>query len=384
MSDLGDELIGGLPAWIFDPRIFQTCWFRYTLGLTAYLEDLERRAGRIYRQTHPLSSRLPERFFWRYAYPRGSGWPAYPVLEIWPMAANTWAPNYALGPRVIMPDETVQNHVIPQRLSRDELAARVRDVLDNVQAAHANNDDNQASRTSSNRLASPFASFMDEPPVMDPFVNQPLTFDELDEFNFLLNDQTDDQADGQTDGQMGGQMDGTEDRAVTDNTTNSRRFSPPTRSISSRSWSSNETSLFGSTTQSTSNRNGGFVDLTADSSPPPMALHLNRRTAPRSQASRDTSNSPSNPAKKRKTANGAVRGGATSEPQPPVEIEEVDLRAVDDDTGLSRLLAKQRENTIKAQQEQEGKPLNLANLQCIVCMEPMFNITATHCGKSIH
>ena len=304
------------------------------------------------------------------------------------MAANTRAPNYALGPRVIMPDETVQNHVVPQPLSRDELAASVRDVLDNVQAPHANNDDNQASRASSNRLASPFASFMDEPPVMDPFVNQPLTFDELDEFNFLLNDQTDDQTDdqanGQADGQMGGQIDGTEDRAVADNTTNSRPFSPPTRSISSRSWSSNETSLFGSTTQSTSNRNGGFVDLTADSSPPPMPLHLNRRTAPRSPASRDISNSPSNPAKKRKTVNGAVRGGATSEPQPHAQIEEVDLRGVDDDTGLSNLLAKQRETTIKAQQEQEGKPLNLANLQCIVCMEPMSNITATHCGRSTH
>ena len=64
------------------------------------------------------------------------------------------------------------------------------------------------------------------------------------------------------------------------------------------------------------------------------------------------------------------------------QVEEVDLRNVDDDNGLTKLLEKQRVAAVKAQQEQANKPLKLSSLQCIICMEPMTNVTVTHCGGS--
>lgn len=214
----------------------------------------------------------------------------------------------------------------------------------------------------SNQVANSFNSFLNPPPAMGQTANQPLTFAELDEYNFLLNDQADD----------------TPDHPVPERNTNSRQYSPPSRPISNRSWTSNDTTVTCPITQSTYHRNSGFVDLTRDPSPPLIPLHVSQRNTPRLQPSRD---SPSNPSKRRKTATGAVRGAPALEPQSRLKIEEVDLRDIDDDTGLSQLLQKQRESTIKAQQEQAGKPTNLANLQCIICMEPMVNITATHCGK---
>lgn len=62
------------------------------------------------------------------------------------------------------------------------------------------------------------------------------------------------------------------------------------------------------------------------------------------------------------------------------QVEEVDLRDVDDDNDLTKLLEQQRVAAVKAQQEQANKPLKLSSLQCIICMEPMSNITVTHCG----
>ena len=38
--------------------------------------------------------------------------------------------------------------------------------------------------------------------------------------------------------------------------------------------------------------------------------------------------------------------------------------------------------TIKAQQEQANKPVKLSTLQCIICMDNMKDLTATHCGSS--
>lgn len=282
---------------------------------------------------------------------------------------------YARNPRLNMPEdrmgqpwsETAQHPETstPSQQSSEHATGlgSLDDVWANAQAPNANDDSANTFNASSNHVTNSFTSFLNAPPALGQTMNQPLTFEELDEYNFLLNDH----------------MDGSTDHPITDSTTNSRPFSPPTRPISSRSWTSND-SLFGSTTQPTYHRNGGFVDLTADSSPTLMPVRVAHRNTPRLQASRDQSDSPSNPAKRRKTATGAVRGGATLEPQPRTKIEAMDLRDIDDDTGLSRLLQKQRENTIKAQQEQESKPANLANLQCIICMESMVNVTATHCG----
>ena len=53
-----------------------------------------------------------------------------------------------------------------------------------------------------------------------------------------------------------------------------------------------------------------------------------------------------------------------------------------DDTGLLKVLEQQRMATIKAQQEQANKPVKLSTLQCIICMETMKDLTATHCGTS--
>ena len=66
----------------------------------------------------------------------------------------------------------------------------------------------------------------------------------------------------------------------------------------------------------------------------------------------------------------------------PPAVEEVDLRDVEDDKGLSKVLEDQRMATIKAQQEQASRPVKLATLSCVICMEPMTNVTATYCGKS--
>ena len=387
MADLGNNVrIAIAELWRrrtrrdFDPRHIDPRWHHYDDPATQRLVGLERFAGRRHPSPNSLRARLPLRFFWRYAYPYGRGGGVFPVLEIWPMAVNTArfdarTFDYALGPRVIMPQgrmgqtwsETAQNSELStpsQQLTEHATGlGSLDDVWTSTQAPRTNDDSTNTFSASSNQVANPFTSFLNAPPALGQPINQPLTFEELDEYNFLLNDQTD-----------------ITDHLVTDSTTHARPFSPPTRPLSSRSWSSNETSLFGSTTQPTYHRNGGLVDLTADSSPPLMPVQAGQRNTPRLQASRDISDSPSNPAKRRKTATGAVRVGATLEPQPRTKVEEVDLRDIDDDTGLSQLLQKQREITIKAQQEQEGKPTNLANLQCIICMEPMVNITATHCG----
>jgi hypothetical protein len=120
-----------------------------------------------------------------------------------------------------------------------------------------------------------------------------------------------------------------------------------------------------------------FVDLTQeDSSPPEMPSQP--RPQKRGNAwpglSRDPSTDPSNPAKRRKTE-------ASQSSNETAKIEEIDLRDVDDDTGLSKVLEQQRMATIKAQQEQANKPVKLSTLQCIICMENMKDLTATHCGE---
>lgn len=62
---------------------------------------------------------------------------------------------------------------------------------------------------------------------------------------------------------------------------------------------------------------------------------------------------------------------------------EVDLTNVNDDTSLDKVLETQQEKVIKAQREEQGdRPAKLTGLQCIICLETMTNVTATHCGKS--
>jgi len=110
-----------------------------------------------------------------------------------------------------------------------------------------------------------------------------------------------------------------------------------------------------------------------------MPIQSRKRAAPQAELSRESSGAPSSSVKRRRTANGTVKGEPAAKKE-SVEIEEVDLRDIDDDSSLSKLLEHQRETTVKAQQDQDGKPLKLSTLQCIICMEPMKNITSTHCG----
>lgn len=146
-------------------------------------------------------------------------------------------------------------------------------------------------------------------------------------------------------------------------------------SSSSHSLSPSETSDSDSSEDENLNR---FVDLTQESSPPtmPPVREKRGRNALRSSLSEQLAEDSPNPVKRRKTG-----AEASQSSQRPRTIEEVDLRDVDNDAGLSRVLEQQRKATIAAQQEQASKPVKLSTLQCIICMEPMKVVTATHCGK---
>ncbi|KAG8530382.1 uncharacterized protein KY384_004884 [Bacidia gigantensis] len=64
------------------------------------------------------------------------------------------------------------------------------------------------------------------------------------------------------------------------------------------------------------------------------------------------------------------------------KVEEVDLRDVNSDSDLARVLERQRAATVKAQQDEADKPTKLAGVTCVICMEEMTNITVTHCGEN--
>ena len=172
----------------------------------------------------------------------------------------------------------------------------------------------------------------------------------------------------------------TSGRPQTTTTFHSRPTAPPSRDLprpvtplSEDFWSSSGHSSRSDTPWPEQTEDfSDFVDLTADSSPPTMPPTKRPRLLPTSSTSRDASSAPSN--KRRKTE--ASQSSSRSQ-----KIEEIDLRDIDDDQGLSRGLEQQRMATIKAQQEQANKPVKLSTLQCIICMEPMKDLTATHCGK---
>jgi hypothetical protein len=133
----------------------------------------------------------------------------------------------------------------------------------------------------------------------------------------------------------------------------------------------------------------GLIDLTADSSPyNPTSLPSVMELAPESVVE-GSKRRRLNPDTFSGRLPSLVRASAR-------QIDEVDLTTVDDDAGFKRLqeeqqirrdqnLQKQREQqeaeTIRSMHEQSRKPLRVNELQCVVCMENMTNITATHCGK---
>ena len=118
------------------------------------------------------------------------------------------------------------------------------------------------------------------------------------------------------------------------------------------------------------------VDLTQDTSTPPRT----RRPSSSSQQGSNKRRRIHQDVSTQPLRRNQRRRGEQQEDMPP-EVEEVDLRDVDDDQGLLKVLEDQRMATIKSQQEQASKPVKLATLSCVICMDLMTDVTATACGK---
>lgn len=119
---------------------------------------------------------------------------------------------------------------------------------------------------------------------------------------------------------------------------------------------------------------GDFVDLTGETPPRlGMAPATEERASKRRRLSGNESSQTLQPRKKNRSNNSSQNDTIPA-------VEEVDLRDVDDDKGLSKVLEDQRMATIKAQQEQAAIPVKLATLSCIICMDAMKDVTATSCG----
>ena len=136
----------------------------------------------------------------------------------------------------------------------------------------------------------------------------------------------------------------------------------------------------------------GFIDLTTDPSPPTASGFP--------PVFRAATHRREEPSRKRRRVDHDFSGGLNVLSQPSARhIDEVDLTKVDDDAGLEKLqeehrlrreeeLQRQHEQqqeqkqaeSIRSLHEQSRKPIRLSDLQCVVCMENMKNITATHCG----
>jgi hypothetical protein len=78
---------------------------------------------------------------------------------------------------------------------------------------------------------------------------------------------------------------------------------------------------------------------------------------------------------RRATPHASAAGTST-----PAEIEAIDL--TEEANPLKDALQKQREDQIKAQREDAGKPLMLTKMTCVICMDTPTDLTATNCGMS--
>ena len=114
-----------------------------------------------------------------------------------------------------------------------------------------------------------------------------------------------------------------------------------------------------------------FIDLTADSSPVVMPSENRKRPA---LGSHDAEQASASSSKRLKVEDGQFKAELKN-------VAELDLRDVEDEDNFARVLEEQRIASVRAQHEEADKPVSFSNLQCIICMEPMTNITVTHCGK---
>ena len=152
-------------------------------------------------------------------------------------------------------------------------------------------------------------------------------------------------------------------------------ISPISRPASRVSWASNE-----SWHLPFSRIENDFVDLTDDHADSEMPPARNKRGLSRTASSAMSSSRAADGSNKRRKTDGGAEKYAQLKAEDS-DIEEVDLRDVDDDDGLSKAAQKQQEMAIKAQQGAAGdKPLKLSSLQCIICLEHMTDVTATSCG----
>ncbi len=147
---------------------------------------------------------------------------------------------------------------------------------------------------------------------------------------------------------------------------------PVSRPASRLSWNSEEVSV-STFPRWPSQSQEGFIDLTADSSPSIMPPRPRKRPTSGSHHSEHPSISSSKRPK-------LEDGQANEELR---HVAEVDLAGADEDNNFARVLEEQRIASVKAQQEQADKPVSFSTLQCIICMEPMTNITVTHCGRHL-
>ena len=172
-------------------------------------------------------------------------------------------------------------------------------------------------------------------------------------------------------------------QAANVSTSFSKGVTPVSRPVSRLSWGSGGSSA--STFPSWPSQNQeGFIDLTADSSPQIMGPSSRKRPTSVSRNSSASSRSSTNQKKRMKMWDNHTNDELEFEPEDePKEVNQVDLRDVEDDgdNSLAKVLEQQRLASIKAQQEQADKPVTFSTIQCIICMESMTNVTVTHCGK---
>lgn len=154
-----------------------------------------------------------------------------------------------------------------------------------------------------------------------------------------------------------------------------------------------------------SNRSTPVVDLTANttSSPPLPAISPSQPSAPettpshrRNSSIASISASDYRSSKRRRHDDNtftAVPPGSSSASgfssqqqisQPSNAVDSVDLTEIDESSPLSKTLAKQREDAVKAQEtisssEKEGRSI-LTGYKCPVCMDTPVDATSTICG----
>ena len=165
-------------------------------------------------------------------------------------------------------------------------------------------------------------------------------------------------------------------------------------------------------------RSDGYIDLTADSSPsnpsfiqpPHSPLLPTLATGSRTMPPRRVSDDAQQPSRKRRRVDSATDAHVSEDQSVAptthasadvIEVgsfspEEVDLTGVEDLDGLKKLQDEQRarhkistqdrqnrllQDSLEAQAPTNKGPVKLGQLTCIICMENMTDMTATHCGE---